>query len=304
MAEMKSTGIFWGLLAAGAIAVAFLSSGAVPVQAVSGSALEARLITPTVTLSPIATPTYTVEEMGPEALAYDAVTVTMSVTIYVPLTTKALTTTISPTPVASPTPLPDGIHVLTNHSAYEDHVDYLHIVGEVFNNTDANLPYVRISAHVLDTELHLVADAFAYTYLEPLPAGETTCFHISLEAPSDWALYTLKVERPEYSTVADRLPNLVLIEHSGTYDPDFGWYEITGRVRNEDWRTVDYVAPVSTLYNIAGEVVGCKFSYVDTLSLSPGTSSAFDIIYVGRDYLDVESYRIQVDGVTVDRRAR
>ncbi|MGC9346548.1 MAG: FxLYD domain-containing protein, partial [Anaerolineae bacterium] len=50
---------------------------------------------------------------------------------------------------------------------------------------------------------------------------------------------------------------------------------MSGRVRNDGSSTVEYVAPVGTLYDAEGNVVGCKFTYADDLILAPGETSAF-----------------------------
>jgi hypothetical protein len=61
---------------------------------------------------------------------------------------------------------------------------------------------------------------------------------------------------------------------------------------------VEYVRPVGTLYDIAGDVVGCDSTYVNSMHLEAGQVSAFDITFSGRDYLylNVESYRLQAQG--------
>jgi hypothetical protein len=43
-------------------------------------------------------------------------------------------------------------------------------------------------------------------------------------------------------------------------------------------------------------VVGCDFTFVNSTDLNPGQSSAFDMQFVGRNYNDVASHRIQIDG--------
>jgi len=83
---------------------------------------------------------------------------------------------------------------------------------------------------------------------------------------------------------------------SDSYDATFGWYEIIGLVRNDSDRLVQFVSPVATLYDASGMARDCDFTYVNSTDLDPGQSSSFDMLSTGRDFSDITSYRIQVDG--------
>lgn len=197
-------------------------------------------------------------------------------------------------PTPTPTPMPPGVHILPNHYAYVDLVDYLHIVGEVQNNTSNHLRFVRISANIYDSTGRLLDTDYTYIYLDNLPAGDKTCFDILLRQPVGWSYY--QFEAPSYWTDGKPLPHLTVTNHSGAYDPTFQWYEVIGQVRNDHGTRVEYVSPVGTLYDESGTVLGCHFTFVNSTHLDPGQTSAFKIVFSGRDYVDVASYRLQVDG--------
>lgn len=188
---------------------------------------------------------------------------------------------------------PPGVRVLNNHFAYVDTIDYLHIVGEVQNNTANHLRFVKITANIFNSNGQLLDTDFTYTYLDNLPAGDKTCFHILLEEPAGWSYY--EFEAPTYWTDGEPLPNLAIFNDSGSYNSTFGWYEIIGQVRNDHGTRVEYVSPVGTVYNASG-VVGCDFTYVNSTHLDPGRTSSFEMTFSGRDYANVTSYRLQVDG--------
>ncbi|MGI0016907.1 MAG: FxLYD domain-containing protein, partial [Nitrososphaera sp.] len=170
--------------------------------------------------------------------------------LYLPLVLKQATFTPLPTatPTRTPTPtattLPPGVSVLDSHSYFIDSINYLHIVGEVFNNTTDHLRFVKITANLFNGA-QLVATDFTFTHLDHLPAGEKTCFSVSLEQPANWTAY--QFESPTYLTMGEPLPNLPLLNVSSSIDPTFGWHEIIGQVRNDHGVTVNYVQPVGTL---------------------------------------------------------
>ena len=175
-----------------------------------------------------------------------------------------------------------------------DSIDYLHIVGEVENNTVNHLRFVKIIANVFDSGGHLLDTRFTYTHLDNLPAGMKTCFHVLLPKPATWSYY--EFEAPTYWTDGEPLPNLTVTSHSGSYNATYGWYEIIGQVRNDHSTRVEYVSPVGTAYNTSGTAIGCYFTYVNSTHLDVGQASSFKLTFSGRDYSDVTSYRLQVDG--------
>ena len=205
------------------------------------------------------------------------------------------TATLTPTPTPQPTVVQPGVYILPNYSSYVDNIDYLHIVGEVQNNTSNHLYFVKISANIFNSGGQLLDTDYTYIYLDNLPAGDKTCFDILLEEPAGWSYY--EFETPTYWTNGEPLPNLTVFNDSGMYNSTYDQYEIIGQVRNDHGTRVEYVSPVGTLYNTS-VVVGCNFTYVNSTHLDPGQTSSFKITYYGRDYTDVTSYRLQVDGNT------
>ena len=238
------------------------------------------------------------------SITYGAVlanaTLTPTAWVYLPYISRqeplTLTPTLTPTntPTPTPTTVPSGVHILSNYSFYVDSIDYLHIVGEVQNNTANHLRFVKITANIFSGGGQLLATDFTYIYLDNLPAGDRTCFHILLEEPAGWSYY--EFEAPTYWTDGEPLPNLTVLNDSGSYNSTFGWYEIIGQVRNDHGTRVEYVSSVGTVYNASGVVVGCDFTYVNSTHLDPGQTSSFEMTFSGRDYADVTSYRLQVDG--------
>lgn len=187
-----------------------------------------------------------------------------------------------------------SVRILNNHFAYIDTIGYLHIVGEVENDTSSYLRFIKIIANIFNSSGRLLDTDFTYTYLDNLSPGDRTCFHIVMEEPIGWSYY--EFEPPVYSIEGNPLPNLTVFNDSGSYKSGLGWYEIVGQVRNDHGTRVEYVSPVGTLYNASNTVVGCDFTFVSSTHLDPGQASSFKMIFSGRDYADVTSYRIQVEG--------
>jgi hypothetical protein len=238
-----------------------------------------RTVTPTPTDTPKLTATLT--PISPASLR-----------LYLPLIMKRWLIWVTDTPTPTPTGL--GVYVLPNHSYYVDSINYIHVVGEVQNNTANNLRYVKIAANFFNSNNQLVGTDYTYTYLDNLPAYTKTCFMIWLLQPAGWSYY--QFEPPTYSTGGHAFPNLTVLGPSGSYDPTYGRYTVLGQVRNDSGTRVQYVQPVGTLYTVSNTVVGCDYTYVNSTHLDPNQTSAFKMTFYGRNYSDVASYRLQVDG--------
>ncbi len=191
-------------------------------------------------------------------------------------------------------PFPPGVHILPNDYYYVDSFGYLHVLGEVFNNTASQLQLIKITVNFFNGSGHFVDTASTWMWLGTLPPYSKTCFEHQLPEPLEWSYYSF--ETPTYWTDNVSLPNLTVLDDSGSYNSDFGWYRIIGLVRNDDERRVEGVQTIATLYNIFGKVIGCGFTYVNSIDLDPGQISSFDLIVSGRDYSDEASYQLQVDG--------
>lgn len=188
-----------------------------------------------------------------------------------------------------------GVQILPNQSHFIDSVDILHILGEIQNNTADSLGIVEISVNFFNNSGQFLKTENTYTLIDDLPAGDKTCFEAILSQPTGWSYY--EFEAPTYSTDGQPLPNLTLLNVSGSYDSTSGWYTIIGQVKNDHGIRVEYVNPVGTLYNAAGMVIGCDaYTYMDSTNLDPDQISPFEIVFFRRDYIDAASYRVQVDG--------
>ena len=113
---------------------------------------------------------------------------------------------------------------------------------------------------------------------------------------SSQGVASYELESPTYWTDGTPLPRLTVVSRNGSYDSTFGWYRVNGQVRNDEPTMVKYVKPAISLYDGAGRIVGCGFTYVNSTDLAPGQTSSFSTSVSGRDFQNVTSFSIQVDG--------
>ena len=207
------------------------------------------------------------------------------------------TSTVPPSPIDTPTPTStpssDTVRVLPSHTHYVDGDGALHIVGEVENGTEDPVYRVGLTVQLLSSDGEVVDTGHGVAPLQHLAAGEWTCFHISVEDPADWSSYVF--EAPSYSD-GPPPPALTVVGDSGTYVSTTGWYLLGGEVRNDHGTRVKDVTAVGTLYDDAGDPVGCQAAYVLGIGLDPDEKSLFELQFAGRDFGDVVDHRVQADG--------
>jgi hypothetical protein len=229
------------------------------------------------------------------------IAVAIGVTIFLPMVQNEQNTPLNPTIVPSQVPTPietpkpnKPVEILTNTTTFVDSIDALHIVGEVINNTNKTLTFLKISANLMDANNSLVGTDYTYVDFGNLPPNEKTCFHIIyMDPPSNWVSY--QFEDPTYWSDGSALSGMTVLNTSSKIN-SYGWYDIIGQVRNDSGKNVTYVKPVGTLYDATGNVIGCDYSFVNSTDLTANQTSSFDIEFTGQDYSNVTDYRIQVDG--------
>ena len=222
-------------------------------------------------------------------------------------TTTAQTMTVVPTrvvflPFVSRAPV-QNLVILPNYSTYTvDTFDDLVIVGEIQNNGNIGVTHIRLVTNLFNNSGQLIDTAIAYNFGwidSPLSPGEKTCFSARFGTFDGWSYIKFESPTSILSTVSP-LKNMAIFGDNGIYNPDTGSYKILGFVRNDNSTSVADVDVIATGYNNNNTVVGCRFTSSNNDNLVPGQSSSFEMMFFewnrDRDYADVASYHLQVDG--------
>lgn len=199
---------------------------------------------------------------------------------------------LEPTP--QPTEDPAGVNILANHTAYIDDIEYLHIVGEIRNNTDNHLRQIEVQADIYNTNDQLISTTSGFTLLNTLASGEKTCFNLFLAQPEGWSYYQFKPL--SYLSDGQPSPNLSLTNLTGRNGFYFDWGDILGEVTNNHNEIVKSVTVVGTLYSAAGDVLGCNAATIYSIDLGPAQTSGFHLYFLDHDYGEATQFRLQVGG--------
>lgn len=226
----------------------------------------------------------------------------------VPTNTPEPTATPEPEPTATPEPEPTATKestgpetpgdmekglVILSHTGFVDDSDTPHIVGEVYNNDEANMEYIVIKASLYDADGNFLVEEETYAYVDILRPGEKSPFELTLWDPPE-GLDTYKLSVTGDKTSDEPIVGLEFVQYYDNMEDDGDWTMI-GEVANNGDQVASYVQIIVTLYNEAGEVVDVGFTTAERSLMRPDSISPFEI-YVGDVHGDPTRYEIVVYG--------
>jgi len=207
-----------------------------------------------------------------------------------PTQISTITQTVQPT---TPTPERKEPKILSMNS-YTDR-GYLNVVGEVKNNLQSNINYVKLTATFYDANKKVIGTDFTYAELDILKPNQKSPFELSSypdKITPEWDNYKLHLS---YDTTGQSpYAGLEILSYSDKID-DRGYHKIIGEVKNKGVRTSSYVKVVSTYYNAKGEVIGTDFTFTDPSDIAAGVSAPFELSSYPRK-LRPSRYELQVEG--------
>jgi hypothetical protein len=95
-------------------------------------------------------------------------------------------------PTATPTPSLSQLEILS-HQSYVD-VGWFHIVGEVQNNSDTPVEFVKVVATLYDDAGQVVGTDFTYTEIDVIPPGGKSPFETGTDEWTGTTNYRLQVQ--------------------------------------------------------------------------------------------------------------
>lgn len=177
---------------------------------------------------------------------------------------------------------------ILSSSNYVD-AGWFYIVGEVRNNTNKPMEYVKIAATLYDAGDKVVGTDFAYTMLDVIPPHDEAPFEIGTGEWQGATRYRLQVQGRQGS-----LPRQDLAVRSHSAYVDHGWLVVRGEVENEGARKAEFVKLVITFYDATGDVVGVDFAYTTLDVIPAGGTSPFECST--KHWSGFDHYKIQVQG--------
>lgn len=178
-----------------------------------------------------------------------------------------------------------GTPILSS-TEWTDAAGYLHVVGEVLNNTAEPRRWLQVNASFLNGSGAAVGSAVGYTDFPTLQPWTRSPFEIVARKPTGYASTTVKVCTPGGTgclsgEVAPAAPTGISLTSSAGHVDSGGRRHYTGSVRNDGASTVHLPLAMATLYNARGNVRGLASGPAEAASLAPGAATSYDLIGTG-----------------------
>lgn len=181
----------------------------------------------------------------------------------------------SPSPTSEPTVTPDPTVKVLSSTAFVPFSGStsLYIVGEVRNDTDTTVQFVRLNAVLRSTTGQIVDGSESFSYIDKLNPGMRSPFRIIFSNAPTWASYEITVT---WST-ATTGPIALEARNLETYFDSSNAYHVKGTIRNTTGQARTFVKVFLTVYGTGNKVIGAEYTFTNPTTLQPDQEVPFDI---------------------------
>ena len=183
-------------------------------------------------------------------------------------------------------PLAWGVQVLS-HTAFTDASGYLHVVGEVLNNTAEPRRWIELDATFRDAAGAAIGTGVGYTKLPVVNARARSPFEVVARRPSAYYRTTVRVCTPASAgacssgQVTTAPLGGVSVTSVATSVDGSARRHYSGTVRNGNSAAVRLVRETSTLYDSYGNVSGYATDITSPSTIAAGATASFDATVSG-----------------------
>ena len=180
----------------------------------------------------------------------------------------------APTPTEAQPDVKEKALVILQHASHTDSSGNLHVVGQVYNNTEQNLIGVKVKGLFYDKDAHLLAEKVTYAHAEILPPKHRAPFSLTVfDLEKTPETYDLEVSSRKAN--AEPFQGIQLVQH--TLLEDGKRVTILGEIRNASDQPASKVRVAAVLYDSTEHIIDVGFAYAQRDILEPGAIVPFEI---------------------------
>jgi peptidoglycan/xylan/chitin deacetylase (PgdA/CDA1 family) len=197
-------------------------------------------------------------------------------------------------------PLAWGLPILSS-STWTDSAGYLHVVGEVLNNTADNRRWIEIDATHFNAAGQVVGTAVGYTTIATLAPRARSPFEIRSRLPVGYQRTTLRICTPSAAGCASGQVTTapirgLAVTPKASYLDSRGSRHYPGTIRNANTTTAYLTSAATTLYDTYGTVRGLGRGATNPSTVAAGGSASFDVTGSGAASPNRVGYAAQARG--------
>jgi peptidoglycan/xylan/chitin deacetylase (PgdA/CDA1 family) len=178
-------------------------------------------------------------------------------------------------------PLAWGLPILSS-STWTDSTGYLHVVGEVLNNTADNRRWIEIDATFLNSAGQVVGNAVGYTSVATLGPRARSPFEMRSRLPVGYQRTTLRICTPfAAGCAAGQVTNAPIgglsVTPRTSYLDTRGSRHYPGTISNANTTGAYLTSAATTLYDSYGTVRGVGRAMSSPSTVAAGGTASFDV---------------------------
>jgi len=176
---------------------------------------------------------------------------------------------------------------------YVDDLGDLHIVGEIVNNKDQPINFVKVIASIYDVDKNFIDSSFSYTTSEIISPYTKSPFDVIFSGGSQGIdSYNLQMEY----LLSQQLPMKLYAKQPRITDDELGYVHVKGEIQNTGEQTAHFVKVVGSVYDSNQKLIGISFTYTTKNDIYPNQSSPYDLVFTDL-FGDPVSYQIFAESV-------
>ncbi len=195
-----------------------------------------------------------------------------------------------------------GVVGFSGLNAWVDRNSGFVVVGQIVNNGDYALEFVRIAAQLYDSDNNLLAEQDDFVSSDLVLPSEYTPFSIVFSdgLPPGTVRYELHASAryADYTMQTFYGPENFALTSEAEFD-DNGFLVIRGQVRNEGTQTANLVKVIVTIFDEQQRVIATDTTLVEAQRVAPGETSPFVVRFAELGGVP-NTFLVTVQGIVAD----
>jgi hypothetical protein len=168
------------------------------------------------------------------------------------------------------------LYSINKTTLQKDQFGYLHLFGEIKNNSEKILTNITLSSNFIDFDNNIIGTYARSPEINTLNPNQFSPFEIIYLDPNT----ITKVKNFSLSVdyqIGKAKPNLLSIDHINNRLDFTGFYYINGEIKNIGTHSANNVTVIATIYDLHGNIIGITKAITEPFVIGAKNKAAFGL---------------------------
>jgi hypothetical protein len=185
------------------------------------------------------------------------------------------------------------LYSINKISLQKDNFGYLHLFGEIINNSEKSLTNITLSFNFFDHNNNTLGSYFRAPEIDTLNPHQFSPFEIIYLDPNS----VDKVKNYSYDVeynISIEKPTLLKIDHLNNRLDLTGFYYINGKITNIGPDIANNVTVIATMFDHNDNIIGITKAISEPFSIGPKGIAAFGLAFIDKAItIKIKDYTLQ-----------